>query len=65
MDTKGKMWEGQIGRLRLTYTVVVLQLSCVQLCDCVDCSLSGSSVHGISQARVLEWVTISFSRGCS
>ena len=30
-----------------------------------DCSLLGSSVHGISQARILEWVAISFSRGCS
>ena len=40
-------------------------LSCVQLCDPVDCSLPGSSVRGISQARVLEWVSISFSRGSS
>ena len=31
----------------------------------MDCSLSGSSVHGISQARILEWVAISFSRGPS
>ena len=31
----------------------------------MDCSLLGSSVHGIVQARVLEWVTISFSRGSS
>jgi len=29
----------------------------------MDCSLAGSSVHGIFQARVLEWVAISFSRG--
>ena len=35
------------------------------LCDHVDCSLPGSSVHGISQARILEWVAISFSRGSS
>ena len=34
-------------------------------CDCVDCSLPGSSVHGISQARILEQVVISFSRGSS
>ena len=32
------------------------------LWDPMDCSLSGSSVHGISQARIQEWVTISFSR---
>ena len=33
--------------------------------DPVDCSLPGSSVHGILQARILEWVVISFSRGSS
>ena len=33
--------------------------------DPMDCSLPGSSVHGISQARILEWVTISFFRGSS
>ena len=35
------------------------------LCDPMDCSLPGSSVHGIFQARILEWVSISFSRGSS
>ena len=39
--------------------------SCPTLCDPVDCSPSGSSVHGILQARILEWVAISFSRGSS
>ena len=39
--------------------------SCPTLCDPTDCSLSGSSVHGIFQARVLEWIAISFSRGSS
>ena len=39
--------------------------SCPTLCDPVDCSPPGSSVHGIPQARVLEWVAISFSRGSS
>ena len=39
--------------------------SCLTLCDPMDCSLSGSSVHGIFQARVLEWIVISFSRGSS
>ena len=38
---------------------------CMTLCDPMDCSLSGSSVHGIFQARVLEWVAIAFSRGSS
>ena len=39
--------------------------SCPSLCDPVDCSPPGSSVHGILQARILEWVAISFSRGPS
>ena len=39
--------------------------SCPTLCDPMDCSLSGSSVHGIFQARVLEWIAISFPRGSS
>ena len=37
----------------------------VQLCDNMDCSSPGLSVHGVSQARILEWVAISFSRGSS
>ena len=36
--------------------------SCPTLCDLMDCSLSGSSIHGIFQARVLEWGAIAFSR---
>ena len=36
--------------------------SCPTLCDPMDCSLPGSSIHGIFQARILEWVAISFSR---
>ena len=39
--------------------------SCSALCDSVDSGLPGSSVHGILQARVLEWVAIPFSRGSS
>ena len=39
--------------------------SCPTLCDPINCSLPGSSVYGIFQARVLEWVAISFSRGSS
>ena len=37
----------------------------VRLCDPMDCNLPGFSVHGIFQARVLEWVAISFCRGSS
>ena len=39
--------------------------SCLTLCNPINCSLPGSSIHGIFQARVLEWVAISFSRGSS
>ena len=39
--------------------------SCPTLCDPMDCSLPGSSVHGIFQAVILEWIAISFSRGSS
>ena len=39
--------------------------SCLTLCDPIDCSPPGSSVYGILQARILEWVAISFSRGSS
>ena len=38
---------------------------CPTLCDRMDCSLPDSSVHGIFQARIVEWVAISFSRGSS
>ena len=44
--------------------VLVVQ-SFPTLCDPLDCSLPGSSVHGILQARILEWVAIFISRGSS
>ena len=39
--------------------------SCLTLCNPIDCGLPGSSVHGIFQAIVLEWIAISFSRSAS
>ena len=42
---------------------VCVAQSCPTLCHPMDCSLPGSPVHGILQARILEWVAISFSRG--
>ena len=39
--------------------------SCPTLCNPTDCSPPDSSIHGLFQARVLEWVAISFSKGCS
>ena len=41
---------------------VLVTLSCLTLCNPVDCSPPGSSIHGIFQARVLEWGAIAFSR---
>ena len=51
-----------IASLFITAKSEVVQ-SCLTLYDSMDCSLLGSSVRGIFQARVLEWVAISFSRG--
>ena len=45
-------------------SALVAQL-CPALCNPMDCSLPGSSVHGILQARILEWVDIPFPRGSS
>ena len=44
---------------------VLVTQSCRTLCDPVHCSPPGSPVHGILQARILEWVAIPFSRGSS
>ena len=53
--------------MKVTHEIVDISTICeiVTLCDPVDCSLPGSSVHGILQARILEWVAIAFSRGSS
>ena len=63
---------GQVSSLPLappgnpcTHSESEVAQSCPTLCNPMDCSLPGSSVHGIFQARVLKWVAISFSRGSS
>ena len=57
---------GTMGRhvCRMKVEVLVAQ-SCLTFCNPMDCSLPDSSVHGILQARILNWVTIPFSRGSS
>ena len=40
-------------------------LSCLTLCDLMDCSPPSSSIHGTLLARIMEWVAIPFSRGSS
>ena len=64
-------------KLKVTYTLVVktdnnevkkemlVAQSCPTLCDPMDCSPPGSSVHGVLQAEILEWVAIPFSRRSS
>ena len=47
------------------WVLCLVSQSCPTLCIPMDCSLPGSSVHGIFQARILEWVVIPFSRGTS
>ena len=44
---------------------VLVSQSCLTLCDPMDCSRLGSSVHGILEARILEWVAFPFSKGSS
>ena len=51
--------------LRLTKGELEIPQACPTLCDPMDCSLPVSSVHGIFQAIVPEWIAISFSRGSS
>ena len=47
----------------MVYVCVMLTQSCLTLCNPMDCNLPGSSVPGILQARILEWVAIPFFRG--
>ena len=44
---------------------MLVSQSCLTLCDPLVCSLPGSSLHGILQTRILQWVAIPFSRGSS
>ena len=56
-----------------TYSIILVLIcmcskslqSCLTLCDLMDCSLPGCSVHGILQARILEWIAMPCSRGSS
>ena len=69
---KNKVGGLTLPNFKVLYAVIVINSvwsevaqSCPILCDPMDCSLSGSSVYGIFQARVQEWIAISFSRGSS
>ena len=57
--------QGQSISLRSLWREVIVTQLCLTLCDPMDCSPPGFSIHGILQARILEWVAIPFSRGSS
>jgi len=64
--TTGLSFEGMMPCLTNLYVRCLacsVTQSCLTLCDPTDCSPPGSSVHGILQARILEWIAISSSRG--
>ena len=61
---QAREWESIIMRRKKKKKVKVAYF-CPTLCDPKDCSPLGSTVHGILQARILEWVAIPFSRGSS
>ena len=66
-NSKKKMWNKKYGLtkyVKMKVKVLVIQ-SCLILWNHMDCSPVGSSVHGILQARILEWVAIPFSRRSS
>ena len=46
-----------------SFMLCLVAQSCPTPCDPMDCNLAGSFVHGILQARILEWAAILFSRG--
>ena len=52
----------KVGSSLLSFKVAQL---CATVCDPIDCSAPGSSVHGVLLARILEWVAIPFSRRSS
>ena len=60
------MGQLQLMKLAALVTAAAKSLqSCLTLCDPMDCSPPGSSVHGILQARILEWVAMPSFRGSS
>ena len=64
VNLPGQVVQEIIRHLDFLHTWMHAQL-CPTLCDCMDWGLPGSSVHSISQTRILKWVAISFSRRSS
>ena len=63
--TSDDQLSGWTGKSSKSESEVLVTQSCPTLCNTLDCSPPGSSVHGILQARILEWVSIPFSKGSS
>ena len=57
------IWKINLALVRFVCVLVIQSIP--TLCNPMDCSLPGTSIHGILQVRILEWVAISFSRGSS
>ena len=55
----------KVEKFDLICAYMLRRFSHVQLCKLMDCILPRSSVHGVLQARILEWVAMPFSRGSS
>ena len=55
-------WQETLPEPSTSYCCCLVTKSCPSLCDPKDCSPPGASIHGVSQARIPEWVAISFSR---
>ena len=66
-EVKSKGEKERYSHLNAEFRYILSEVaqSCPTLCDHMDCSLPGSSIHGIFQPRILEWVAISFSRRSS
>ena len=66
-EVKSKGEKERYSHLNAEFRYILSEVaqSCPTLCDHMDCSQPGSSIHGIFQPRILEWVAISFSRRSS
>ena len=66
VQSQGLYFQGQTGSLHSPFSLHAKQLqSCPTLHHSIDCSLPGSPVHGILQARILEWVAMPSAKGSS
>ena len=63
LEGETRLSDSILGLCKCLQVEVLVAQSCPTLCNPMDCSLPGSSIHGIFQAKILEWVVISFSRG--